>query len=82
MVENRPEEKVCPTKSDRYKRYCDRLLQAGFSEAQHRPGRFFLRSAKQTAFVVNLCDEDSGVTVLYGFASVASMTGDEDWFSR
>ena len=81
MVENRPEEKVCPTKSDRYKRYCDRLLQAGFSEAQHRPGRFFLRSAKQTAFVVNLCDEDSGVTVLYGFASVASMTADEDWFS-
>lgn len=82
MVENKPEEKVCPTKSDRYKRYRDRLLQAGFSEAQLRPGRFFLRSANQTAFVVNLYDEDFGVSVLYGFASVAQMTGDEDWFSN
>lgn len=81
MVENKPEEKVCPTKSDRYKRYRDRLLQAGFSEAQLRPGRFFLRSANRTAFVVNLYDDAFAVTVLYGFAAVAQMAGDEDWFS-
>lgn len=76
------EEKVSPVKSDRYDRYRERLLQSGFSEAQLRPGRFFLRSANQTAFVVNLYDEDFGVSVLYGFASVAQMTGDEDWFSN
>lgn len=75
------EEKVRPVKSDRYDRYRERLLQSGFSEAQRRPGHFFLRSEKQTAFVVNLYDEECGVTVLYGFASVAQMTGDEDWFS-
>ncbi|MBR0198918.1 MAG: DUF4304 domain-containing protein [Oscillospiraceae bacterium] len=75
------EEKVCPVKSDRYNLYRERLLQSGFSEAQRRPGHFFQRSANQTAFVVNLYDEECGVTVLYGFASVAQMAGDEDWFS-
>ena len=75
------EEKVSPVKSDRYDRYRERLLQSGFSEAQRRPGHFFQRSANQTAFVVNLYDEECGVTVLYGFASVAQMAGDEDWFS-
>lgn len=81
MVENIREDKSHSMKSERYDRYRERLLRSGFSEAQRRPGHFFLRSANQTAFVVNLYDEESGITVLYGFASVAQMTGDEDWFS-
>ena len=81
MVEDKPEE-ISPVKSDRYDRYHGLLLQSGFSEAQCRSGRFFLRSANQTAFVVNLYDDEFAVTVLYGFASVAQMAGDEDWFSN
>ena len=71
-----------PIRSTRYMRYRDRLLKNGFSEAELRNGHFYIQATEQTAFVINLYDEEDGLTVLYGFASTAYPKGDEDWFAR
>lgn len=72
-----------PQKSDRYMEYREMLLSKGFSEAKQNYGRFFRQATEQTAFVVN-CEEDdeSCITIMYGFTSTAYMAGDEDWFSN
>lgn len=72
-----------PQKSDRYMEYREMLFSKGFSEAKQEYGRFFRQATEQTAFVVN-CEEDdeSFVTIMYGFASTAYMAGDEEWFSN
>lgn len=69
-------------RSPRYMRYRDRLLKNGFLEADQRIGHFYLEGTEKTAFVINLYDEEYGVTVLYGFASTAYMAGDEDWLTH
>ena len=69
-----------PQKSERYIKYSEILFSNGFSEAKQKDGRFFLRTMDQTAFVVNLEDEEEGcMTILYGFASTTYM-GDDEWF--
>ena len=71
-----------PKQSERYMQYRDKLLSAGFSEAKQHYGRFFRRTTEKTAFVINLQDEECGVSVMYGFASTAFMAGDEEWFAN
>ena len=75
--------RIYPQKSDRYMEYREMLFSKGFSEAKQEYGRFFRQATEQTAFVVN-CEEDdeSFVTIMYGFASTAYMAGDEAWFSN
>lgn len=70
------------TRSRRYTLYRDRLLTVGFSEAEYRAGHFYLQAADQTAFIINLSDDEEGVFILYGFASAAYMAGDEEWLPR
>ncbi len=69
-----------PQKSERYMQYRDKLLSAGFSEAKQHYGHFFRQATEKTAFVINLEDEQCGVSVMYGFASTAFMAGEEEWF--
>ena len=71
-----------PKQSDQYMQYRDRLLAAGFAEAKQHYGHFFRQAAEKTAFVINLDDEEHGVSVMYGFASTAFMAGDEEWFAN
>lgn len=80
--ENKNPEKPYPIRSARYMRCRDRLLAQGFTEAACRVGNFFLPATEKTAFVVNLYDEESGVTVLYGFASTAYTAGDAAFFAN
>ncbi len=70
------------SRDERYLRYRDELLKAGFSEAKMRRGNFFLKTAEQTAFIIGLDSDGYGVSVLYGFAAIPNM-GDETekWFS-
>ena len=74
------QEKSLP-KSERYIQYREQLLKSGFSEAVKKSGHFYLQATGLTAFIINLEDEEYGITVLYGFASTAYMTGDEHWLS-
>lgn len=74
--------KAYPLKSERYMQYRDQLLKAGFTEAELKPGHFFLQTTKKTAFIINLDDENKGVSVMYGFASTAFMAGEEGYFNR
>ena len=68
-------------KSERYKKYRELLFLNGFSEAKQKEGHFFRQAMDQTAFVVNFeDDQESCITILYGFASTAYMAGDEEWF--
>ena len=70
-----------PQKSERYIKYREILFLNGFSEAKQKDGHFFRQATEQTAFVVNFeDDEESCITILYGFASTAYMAGDEEWF--
>ena len=70
-----------PQKSERYMKYREILFSKGFSEAKQKDGHFFRQATEQTAFVVNFeDDEESCITILYGFASTAYMAGDEEWF--
>ncbi|MBO5682356.1 MAG: hypothetical protein J6S10_00095, partial [Clostridia bacterium] len=72
-----------PQKSERYMRYREMLFAKGFSEAKQKNGRFFRQATEQTAFVVNFEEDDETcITILYGFASTAYMAGDEEWFSN
>ncbi len=71
-----------PLRSLRYMHYRDKLLKNGFIEADRRIGHFYLEGTEKTAFVINLYDDEYGVKVLYGFASTAYMTGDEDWLTH
>ena len=71
-----------PKQSARYMQYRDKLLAAGFSEAKQHYGHFFRQATEKTAFVINLDDEEYGVSVMYGFASTAFMAGDEEWFAN
>ena len=61
-----------PQKSVHYMRCRDMLLNAGFSEAGQCCGHFFRQAAETTVFIINLDDEEYGVSVLYGFAAAAS----------
>ena len=62
-------------------KYREILFLNGFSEAKQKDGHFFRQATEQTAFVVNFeDDEESCITILYGFASTAYMAGDEEWF--
>lgn len=74
--------KTHPKQSERYMQYRDKLLSAGFSEAKQHCGHFFRQATEKTAFVINLDDEEHGVSVMYGFASTAFMAGDEEWFAN
>ena len=68
-------------KSERYKKYRELLFLNGFSEVKQKEGHFFRQATDQTAFVVNFeDDQESCITILYGFASTAYMAGDEEWF--
>ena len=70
-----------PQKSERYIKYSEILFSNGFSEAKQKSGHFFRQATEQTAFVVNFeDDEESCITILYGFASTAYMAGEEEWF--
>lgn len=71
-----------PKQSEGYMQYRDKLLSAGFSEAKQHYGHFFRQATEKTAFVINLEDEECGVSVMYGFASTAFMAGDEEWFAN
>lgn len=71
---------IDPQKSERYIKYSEILFSNGFSEAKQKAGHFFRQATESTAFVVNFeDDEESRITILYGFASTAYM-GDEEWF--
>ncbi|MBP3554907.1 MAG: DUF4304 domain-containing protein [Clostridia bacterium] len=71
-----------PAKSERYMQYKEMLLEKGFSEAKQETGHFFRQATEQTAFIINLeDDEESCMTILYGFASTAYMAGNEEWFA-
>ena len=70
-----------PQKSERYIKYSEILFSNSFSEAKQKSGHFFRQATEQTAFVVNFeDDEESCITILYGFASTAYMAGDKEWF--
>ena len=70
-----------PPKSELYMQYREMMFEKGFSEAKQKTGHFFRQATEQTAFVINLeVDEDSCITILYGFASTAYIAGDEEWF--
>ena len=72
-----------PQKSERYIKYSEILFSNSFSEAKQKEGHFFRQATEQTAFVVNFeNDEESCITILYGFASTAYMAGDEEWFGN
>ena len=71
-----------PKQSERYMQYRDKLLSAGVSEAKQHYGHFFRQATEKTVFVINLDDEERGVSVMYGFASTAFMAGDEEWFAN
>ena len=72
-----------PQKSERYMKYREILFSNGFSEAKQKDGHFFRQATEQTALVVNFeDDEESCITILYGFASTAYMAGDEEWFAN
>ena len=74
-------EMTYPPKSERYMKYRTMLFSKGFSEAKQKVGHFFRQATEQTAFVVNFEDDDeSCITILYGFTSTAYMVGDEEWF--
>ena len=61
--------------------YREMMFEKGFSEAKQKTGHFFRQATEQTAFVINLEDDEEGcITILYGFASTAYMAGDEEWF--
>ncbi len=65
-----------------YNRYKKELLANGFTEAKKKDGHFYRQAASQTAFVINLENNEFCVDILYGFASTACMLGDEDYFSN
>lgn len=69
-------------KSERYRQYRDKLLTNGFAEAKQQEGRFFRQATEQTAFIINLIDDDDCVSVVYGFTSTAYMAGCDDWFAN
>ena len=72
-----------PPNSDRYMQYREMMFENGFSEAKQKTGHFFRQATEQTAFVINFeDDEESCITILYGFASTAYMAGDEEWFAN
>ena len=72
-----------PQKSELYMQYREMMFEKGFSEAKQKTGHFFRQATEQTAFVINLeDDEESCITILYGFASTAYMAGDEEWFAN
>lgn len=74
-------ETTYPQKSERYMQYREMLLSKGFSEARMKQGHFFRQATEQTAFVINLEDDEAGcITIMYGFASTSYMAGDEAWF--
>ena len=63
--------------------YREMMFEKGFSEAKQKTGHFFRQATEQTAFVINLEDDEEGcITILYGFASTAYMSGDEEWFAN
>ncbi len=63
---------AAPQESWRFLQYRDRLVDAGFTEAAEKAGCFFRMTAGDTAFIINLHDDEYGVSVLYGFARAAS----------
>ena len=70
-----------PSKSELYMQYREMMFEKGFLEAKQKTGHFFRQATEQTAFVINLEDDEEGcITILYGFASTAYMAGDEEWF--
>lgn len=71
-----------PKQSERYMQYRDKLLKAGFTEAKQRYGHFYRQATEKTALIINLYDEEYGVSVLYGIASTAFMAGDEEWLAN
>lgn len=74
-------ETISPQKSERYMEYREMLFSKGFSEAKLKCGHFFRQATEQTAFVVNLDEDDeSCISIMYGFASAAYMSGDGEWF--
>ena len=62
-------------------RYREALLSHGFSEATQCYGNFLLPTTEKAAFIVNLDDGEYGIDVVYGFASIAEMSGSEGWFA-
>lgn len=68
-------------KSERYMHYRETLLTNGFFEAKQFCGRFFRQATEQTAFILNLTDEDSCISVLYGFTAVPNMGDNGEWFA-
>ena len=63
-----------------YNQYKEELLANGFLEAKKKDGHFYRQATSQTAFVINLKNNEFSISVLYGFASTACMLGDTDYF--
>jgi hypothetical protein len=68
-------------KSERYMHYRETLLTNGFFEAKQYCGRFFRQTNEQTAFILNLTDDDSCISVLYGFMAIPNMGDNGEWFA-
>ncbi|MBE6665706.1 MAG: DUF4304 domain-containing protein [Ruminococcaceae bacterium] len=71
-----------PQKSERCRRYRETLLSNGFLEANRNEGHFFRKTMENTAFIINLEDEEDCVTVVYGYAAIPSGTDGEEWFAK
>ena len=63
-----------------YNQYKKELLANGFLEAKEKDGHFYRQTTSQAAFVINLENNESCISILYGFASTACMLGDADYF--
>ena len=47
-----------PPKSELYMQYREMMFEKGFSEAKQKTGHFFRQATEQTAFVINLEDDE------------------------
>ena len=69
------------TKSKEYLRFQEELISNGFMEAKEKRGHFWRETTEKTAFIINLTDGECYVDVLYGFAAIPCVKGEENWFS-
>lgn len=68
-------------KSKEYLRFQEELISNGFLEAKEKRGHFWRETTEKTAFIINLTDGECYVDVLYGFAAIPCVKGEENWFS-
>ena len=71
-----------PQTSNRYRKYKEKLLSVGFSEANRNKGHFYRKTTENVAFAINLEDEEDCITAVYGFAAIPAGTDGEEWFAK